>query len=176
MSGFALYPKERHWWSFADYGAVLSTVQRLGARRVLEFGPGSSTLALVEGGAIAVDTCEDDPKWLAVHQARIAREFAGLVFVHRYTWADPLVIPELEGRRYDLALIDGPHDTPRRPVVVEYCLQRCTAVLVPLEEFKVSSPPLRPHVLRLAEQYGASLEIWETGYTSGSFALLDRRG
>ena len=172
MSGFALYPVEKHWWSFNDYRAVLDTVRRLGARRVLEFGPGSSTLALVEGGAELIDTCEDDPKWYDVHRSRVGRQFSPVVNVHRYTWADPLVIPELEGYRYDLALIDGPHDTPRRPVVLDYCMARCSHVLIPTEDYKVASPPLRPHIARLAQAHGATVEIWETGPLSGSFALL----
>lgn len=171
-SRFALYPEEKHWWSFTDYGAVVDTVRRLGARRVLEFGPGSSTLALVEGGATIIDTLEDDPKWLDVYRRRLGMKFPGVVEVRAYTWADPLTIPTVDGERYDMGLIDGPHDTPRRPAVLAYCLGRCSAVLVPTEDYKVSSPPLRPHIHRMAEELGARLEIWETGPTSGSFALL----
>jgi hypothetical protein len=69
-------------------------------------------------------------------------------------------------------LIDGPHDTPRRPVVLEYCLRHCDHVLIPTEDHKVSSPPLRPHIERLAGVFHASLEIVETGPLSGAFALL----
>lgn len=169
---FVFYPEAKHWWSLADYGAVLGTVRALEARTVLEFGPGSSTLALVEGGATKIDTCEDDPKWLEVHRSRLGRKFGGVVEVHAYTWRDPLEIPALEGRRYDMALIDGPHDTPRRPAVLEYCLQRAAAVLIPTEDHKVASPPLRPSIERLAGVYRASLEIVETGALSGAFALL----
>jgi hypothetical protein len=169
---FVLYPTEKHWWSLADYGAVLGTVRAIKARRVLEFGPGSSTLALIEGGASTIDTCEDDPKWLDVYRRRLGMKFAGVVEVRAYTWADPLTIPALDGERYDLALIDGPHDTPRRPAVLEYCLQRCRAVLIPTEDHKVSSPPLRPHIARLADVYRASVEIRETGALSGAFALM----
>jgi len=172
VSGFALYPVAKHWWSLTDYGAVLDTVRRLGAKRVIEFGPGSSTLALVEGGAEQVDTCEDDRKWYDVHRSRVGRQFAPVVSVHLYTWGDPLTIPALEGRRYDMAMIDGPHDTPRRPVVIEYCMARAAAVLIPTEDYKVSSPPLRPHIARIAAAHGATVEVWDTGPTSGSFALI----
>lgn len=172
MSEFALYPEEKHWWSFSDYRAVLETCRRLAPARVLEFGPGSSTLALVEGGARVIDTCEDDPAWYDVHRSRVGVHFAGVVNVIRYTWADPLTIPRVDDQRYDMALIDGPHDTPRRPVVLEYCMARARAVLIPTEDYKVESPPLRPHIHRIAAAFGASLEIWDTGPTSGSFALL----
>jgi hypothetical protein len=169
---FVLYPAEAHWWSYNDYAAVVGTVRALRARSILEFGPGSSTLALMEAGAKSIDTCEDDPDWLEVHRARLAVKFAGLVAIHAYTWADPLSIPSLDDRRFDLALIDGPHDTPRRPAVIEYCLQRATAVLFPTEDHKVSSPPIRPHIPRLASIYRASVEIRETGPLSGAFALM----
>lgn len=169
---FALYPAEKHWWSYADYGAVLGTVRALAPRTVLEFGPGSSTLALVEGGARSIDALEDDPIWLEVHRGRLGRKFAGLVELHAYTWADPLTIPKIDDRRYDLALIDGPHDTPRRPAVLEYCLRRAAAVLIPTEDHKVASPPLRPAIAALADRYRASLEIRATGPLSGAFALL----
>lgn len=169
---FALYPEARHWWSLEDYGAVLGTVRALEPRTVLEFGPGSSTLALVEGGARSIDSCEDDPKWFGVHRCRIGVKYYGLLALHAYTWADPLTIPVIDDRHYDLALIDGPHDTPRRPAVLEYCLQRASAVLIPTEDHKVASPPLRPSILRLAEKYRASLEIRATGPLSGAFALL----
>jgi hypothetical protein len=169
---YELYPVERHWWSMADYGAVLGTVRALEARTVLEFGPGSSTLAIIEGGATRITSCEDDPKWLAVHRSRIGREFAGILELVAYTWRDPLSIPAIDHRVYDLAMIDGPHETPRRPAVLEYCLQRCRAVLIPTEDHKVSSPPLRPHIARLADVYRASVEIVETGPLSGAFALM----
>lgn len=171
-SPFALYPEEKHWWSFNDYGAVLDVVRARSAKRVLEFGPGSSTLALVEGGATTIDTCEDDPKWLDVYRRRLGMKFPGIVEVRAYTWAAPLTIATVDHERYDLALIDGPHDTPRRPVVLEYCLQRCRAVLIPTEDHKVSSPPLRPHIARLGDVYRASVEIVETGALSGAFALM----
>ena len=61
---FRLYPREEHFCSFADYGAILDTVRRLDAKRVLEFGPGHSTLALVEGGAVlsvVVDAVDELP-------------------------------------------------------------------------------------------------------------------
>ncbi len=131
-----------------------------------------SPLALIEGGATTIDSCEDDPKWLEVHRSRMGRKFAGLLELHAYTWADPLTIPTINPRRYDLGLIDGPHDTPRRPAVLEYCLHRCRAVLIPTEDYKVASPPLRPHIDRLAGVFDASVEIVETGPLSGAFALL----
>jgi hypothetical protein len=169
---FALYPEARHWWSLADYGAVLDTMLERKPRRVLEFGPGSSTLALIEGGARTVDTCEDSPDWAAVYEDRLQGKYPEVVHVHRYTWSDQLSIPAIDGQTYDLALIDGPLGTDRRPTVVEYCLDRCEAVLLPTED---SNPRLRQFLHELAEARGLDLVIRETGPLSGGFALLTKR-
>lgn len=172
MSGFRLYPRAEHWWSLADYGAVLAVMQERRPKRVLEFGPGSSTLALIEGGAELVDACEDDPKWEAVYRARLEERFPDVVTIVPYTWSDPVSIPQLERESYDLALIDGPRTTENRVAVVRYCIERCGAVLVPLEEQAPGLGYLRPHVIRLAEEYGCELTLTQTGPLAGGFALL----
>lgn len=174
MTGpFALYPEERHWWSFADYGAVLDVMRRLKPTRVLEFGPGSSTLALIEGGATHIDAYEDDPVWAVTYEERLQRKFLGTVFIHRYDWADPLTIPAVDDQRYDLALVDGPLGTDRRPVVVRYCLDRCHAVLVPTED---RNPSYRQTLYTIATERNWDIVVTETGPLSGGFALLTPKG
>lgn len=168
---FRLYPEEQHWCSFSDYGAILDVTERLRPKRVLEFGPGSSTLALVEGGAESIDCCEDKPAWEAVHRERLERRFPGVVRIHDYVWSDPLQIPTLFGKQYDLALIDGPRETTRRPAVIEYALQRCSAVVVCTEDHNCA-PFLRPIILDLAAKHGRAVEIMETGPLAGGFAVL----
>lgn len=172
MSAFALYPVAQHWWSFSDHAAVLSVMERLKPARVLEFGPGSSTLALVEGGATRIDTCEDDPKWAAVYEERLQRRFPSVVRIIRYDWSGLLSITEVDDERYDLALIDGPRDTERRPSVIAYALERCAAVLVPTEDANPEDAGLRQIVLDLAAAARRSVEVWDTGPLSGGFALI----
>lgn len=171
---FALYPVERHWCSFADYGAVLDVMQRLRPELVLEFGPGSSTLALIEGGAHHIDTCEDNPDWSEVYEERLMRAFPSIVKLHRFTLSDPLTIPVIDQQYYDLALIDGPLGTDARQPVVRYAMDRCRAVLAPTED---GNPKFRPFLVNLADERGWRIEIVETGPLSGGFALLtpDRR-
>lgn len=173
MRTFRLYPRERHWWSFNDYEGVLSVMERLRPRSVLEFGPGSSTLALVEGGAEHVDTCEDEPVWYGRHLEGIVADYPGVVTAHLYQFSDPLVVPGVEGQAFDLALIDGPRMTERRPAVIRYALDRCSAVLVPME-----GPPencyLRPHLDAFAAEAGRRMEIIPTGPLSYAMALLER--
>lgn len=166
---FTLYPKERHWWSFNDYGAVLDTMLALKPKRVLEFGPGSSTLALIEGGATHIDTLEDAEDWAQVYEERLAKRYPSIVRLHRYAWADPLSIKAIDQQRYDLALIDGPLGTDSRGAVVRYCLDRCKAVLVPTES---KNPGFREEIMRIAASGPYPIEIRETGPLSGAFALI----
>lgn len=170
MTGpFRLYPEERHWWSFNDYGAVLDVMRERTPARVLEFGPGSSTLALIEGGAAHIDTCEDNPDWATVYEERLARKFLGQVFLHRYSWSDPITIPSIDDQRYELALIDGPLGTQHRGPVVRYAMARCDAVLVPTEDL---NRHFRQELKDIAASAGWQIAIRETGPLSGGFALL----
>lgn len=166
---FKLYPEERHWWSMSDYGAVLGVMRELQPKRVLEFGPGSSTLALIEGGATSIDTCEDNEDWARVYDERLVGRFPEIVRLHRYVWGDPIYVHGVDGQRFDLALIDGPLGTPQRPPVVRYCLERCDAVLVPTEDL---NPSFRQSLKAIARETGWRIEIWETGPLSGGFALM----
>lgn len=167
---YRLYPEERHWWSMNDYGAVLDVVRKLGAKRILEFGPGSSTLALIEGGATTIDTCEDDPDWAQVYEERLQAVYPDIVRVHRYAWLTPLRVPSVDNASYDLALIDGPLGTNRRPEVIRYALTRCRSVLAPTE---TKNRALLEAIREIAaETPDVTLETWETGPLSGGFALL----
>jgi hypothetical protein len=180
VSDFRLYPPTRfpcNWWSASDYAAVLETMSERRPARVLEFGPGSSTLALIEGGAAHVDTCEDNPEWAEVYEERLARQFPTAddpttVTVHRYAYNLPIAIPAIDGRTYDLALIDGPHGTDSRPPVVDYCMDRCAAVLSPTED---GNPAFRQALIAIAALRGWDITIRETGPLSGGFALLTPR-
>lgn len=175
MRTFALFPEETHFWSFTDYQAVLDVMARLKPVRVLEFGPGSSTLALVEGGAQIVDACEDDAAWAGIYEDRLAKRFPDVVQIHRYVYYDPMLIPAIEGQAYDLALIDGPHRTQTRRAPLVFALRRCAHVLMPTEDGTPGHQSLRPMITEEAERHAFEIEWMETGPTSGGFALLTRR-
>lgn len=175
MSGFRLFPEATHFWSLADYGAVLDVMKRLHPKTVLEFGPGSSTLALIEGGAQHIDCLEDDPDWFEVYRVRLAEVYPDIITLLGYTFSDPLRLPTPR-IRFDLALVDGPFGTAQRPAAIDYALQHCAAVLVPTEEWREDriqpEKGLRSVIATLATKYGRSVEIMETGPLSGAFALL----
>lgn len=128
MRTFRLFPADYSWWTFADYDSLLTAIERFRPKRVLEFGPGGSTLALIEGGAQSVDSCEDDPEWLATYQTRIAAKHPA-IRLHPFTNADPLRIPALDGQWFDLAFIDGPKRTPTRAAAIAYARERAGVVL-----------------------------------------------
>lgn len=156
MSEFALYPVEQRWWSFNDYRGLMNLTRRFAPKTVLEFGPGSSTLALIEGDAGRIDSMEDNPVWLERHRG--LEKYPGVRLVP-YTWSDPLVLPPT---RYDMAFIDGPLRTENRVAVLEACLDRCDVTICPAEE-RMDRAYLVPHVERLAKKYGRTLEWVETG-------------
>lgn len=166
MSRFRLYEDNARWCSEADYAAIFNVTQRLRPAKVLEFGPGWSTLALIEGGAETIDAYESEFHWAAHWSDKL--RVHGRVTLRVYHCADPLSIPPADGERYDLGLVDGPRETHRRPAVIRYCLERCARVLVPLECNEGST---------LLTDFCASLsarekEFWDTGPLAGSWALL----
>lgn len=168
---FSLYPEATSWWSFADYATVLTVMGRLTPKRVLEFGPGSSTLALIEGGAELVDCCEDDPVWFATYCTRLEDVYPA-VHMRPYNLSALLSIPGVDNQRYDLALIDGPRETARRAAVVGYAMERCAHVLVPLE-CAGGSLIMRETVTHFARLYRRPVEWMEdTGPLAGAFALV----
>lgn len=129
MRNFRLFPADYSWWKFEDYESLLTAAERFRPRRVLEFGPGGSTLALVEGGATSIDSCEDDAKWLETYSQRIGAAHGGIVRFHAFVNGDPVSIPALDGARFDLAFIDGPKQTPTRLPAIRYAQAHADVVL-----------------------------------------------
>lgn len=173
MTGpFRLFSQPEHFCSFADYGHILETTRRIKPRSVLEFGPGWSTLALIEGGANSIESCEDDRAWAATWRERIEVAHRAIVQIHEYRWPHlPFALRNAARPRYfDLALVDGPHDLSLRPAVVAHCLAVCDWILVPTEESE--GPALRAEVLGLAVKAGREVEWNETGPLAGGYALV----
>lgn len=167
----ALVTEDARWWAMNDHRAVVEIMRQTEARHVLEFGPGTSTLSLIEGGATSIDTCEDDPEWAAVYEERLVKRFPGIMRLHRYQWAPQLAIPTVDENIYDLALIDGPHGAERRPAALRYAMGRALWVLMPTED-GATETPLRPIIRAIAEEAGRHVEFLETGPLSGGFALV----
>lgn len=121
---FALYRKETRWWSFADHENLMQALDRFQPRRVLEFGPGASTLAFVEHGVAHVDAYEDDPAYMRVHLERLGMYPA--VHLHPYVVG---AVPEVSAQRYDVAFVDGPRHTGTRLPIL-HLARRCAEVVL----------------------------------------------
>ena len=95
-----------------DRAAIEAEVERLGARAVLEFGPGASTRLFLEAGVSRIVTCEYSDEWFR----KAVREWGGdpRVEVRRFTNApEPPVAGDPLGA-FDLALVDSPIGSNRR--------------------------------------------------------------
>lgn len=103
---FKLYKIERGTFPFPDYGFLLKAAT--GAKSALEFGPGISTLALIEAGVPDIVTLEHDPEWLG--KAVEALKAYPQCRVLGYDNVAPEALCEaLNGHpQFDLAFVDSP--------------------------------------------------------------------
>lgn len=106
-SPYLLYKVEQAIMPFDDYGAIVSECRRIGAETAIEFGPGSTTLALFEGGCRSVISYEYDPMWIDKSLARI-----GPVKPENVEWEirkfENVPVIELDCPRVDIAVVDSP--------------------------------------------------------------------
>lgn len=109
---FRLYPVEHRIFEFCDYGALIDECHRVDARRVIEFGPGISTLAMVEAGVERIHTYEYQDRWFA--QARELLRGHPHVSVHRYRNEPEVAVRGQSEMKFDLAFVDSPLGVPSR--------------------------------------------------------------
>jgi hypothetical protein len=100
---YKLYKKERSTLHFADYGEIMSAVA--GMKSVLEFGPGLTTLALIEAGVPKIVSLESDPEWLEKQREEL--KAYPQVELHSFEDEVPVRI-NAELGKFDLALVDSP--------------------------------------------------------------------
>lgn len=106
---FRLYQHERSVFGFDDYGALISEVGRTGAKKVLEFGPGVSTLAFVEANCSEITTLEYQARWITAAKNRLW-QFKN-VKILPYENKPEIIIPDLESSRFDMIFVDSPMGT-----------------------------------------------------------------
>uniref|UniRef100_A0A7C4LLN1 Class I SAM-dependent methyltransferase n=1 Tax=Schlesneria paludicola TaxID=360056 RepID=A0A7C4LLN1_9PLAN len=86
-------------------------IRKADIRSVLEFGPGRSTLMFAAAGCEVWSAEYND--WWFEHYRRLFAEMPAIHLI-RFQNAPLIEIPELDGRRFDLAFIDSPagHEFP----------------------------------------------------------------
>jgi hypothetical protein len=99
---YELYKEDSLTFQFKDYGILLNAAK--GAKSALEFGPGSSTLALIEAGVPKIVTCEYDPGWREIAKEKFAQypQVTVIPFLD-----EPEAKADIEGE-FDLAFVDSP--------------------------------------------------------------------
>lgn len=103
---FRLYQHERSVFGFDDYGALISEIKRIDARKVLEFGPGVSTLAFIEAGCTEILTLEHQARWRASAKNRFWQHRQ--VKILPYVNEPEISLPDLEKSRFDMIFVDSP--------------------------------------------------------------------
>ena len=113
---FKLYPRQLSTLPFIDYAFIIEEVKRLGAKTALEFGPGYTTLALIEAGVEKIVSLEDNREWAAKKR----EEFAPYpqVTVAHYDNKPQVTADPIAAQEFDLAIVDAPagftHKIPGR--------------------------------------------------------------
>lgn len=109
---FLLYSNEATVFDFDDYAGLLNETRRIGAKKVLEFGPGFSTLALLEAGCTDITSLENSPIWLN----RAKRRLRQYQYVHLGTYQDVpnMSLPGLDDdhQQFDMIFVDSPPGNP----------------------------------------------------------------
>lgn len=106
---FKLYTVEEGRFPFIDYGELIKYAS--GAKSALEFGPGLSTLALIEAGVKHIVTCEHDPEW---HRRSVEslKPYPQCRVLHYDNVAPEANVEALkDNEQFDLAFVDSPSGT-----------------------------------------------------------------
>jgi hypothetical protein len=99
---FKLYTEQKPTFPFVDYGMLVK--EATGVKSALEFGPGISTLALIEAGVERIVTLEHDPIWFD----KAVKQFKDYPQVEVRPYKDePVVEADVEGK-FDIAFVDSP--------------------------------------------------------------------
>jgi tRNA A58 N-methylase Trm61 len=152
---FELFREERAVFTFDDYAAVMGAVR--GMKRIMEFGPGASTLAMIEAGVEHIVSAECDPKWEAAASERL-REYidAKRVEIVRFTNTVPVTFsPEVEGP-FDLVFVDSPVGIEARSAVRHIGQTNCSRLNTMMAAIELAPVVLLHDAKRRGEQ--ATLE------------------
>lgn len=143
-----------------DAETFKAEIDRIGAKSVLEFGPGDSTQVFLDLGIERVVTCEHKEKWLEEAKKRFGSE--PRVKVVSYTDTVPVTVPDLGDEKFDLALVDSPQGFYPMRVAhkgMEDC-SRLNTCLFALERAKV----VLLHDATRPLERGTLGRLWAAGY------------
>lgn len=103
---FELYTQERGTFPFIDYAELMGYARN--AKSALEFGPGISTLALVEAKVPEIVTLEHASQWRQDARRRL-KQFPSVQVLEYKNVAPVALCASLNGHpQFDLAFVDSP--------------------------------------------------------------------
>jgi hypothetical protein len=122
---FELFKAEQNVFTFDDYGSLMRAVS--GAKRVFEFGPGASTLAMIEVGVGAIVSAECNREWRVKAEDRL-REFidTGRVEIIGFTNSCPVEFDAPIVGEFDLAFVDSPVGIEARSAIRHRGQENCS--------------------------------------------------
>lgn len=103
---FRLYKREQSVLTFEDYAILIGEAKRTNAKRILEFGPGNSTLAWIEAGCDSIVSLEHNARWMETAKTKLGQYLN--VQLKFYKNTPEITLPELNGKTFDLAFVDSP--------------------------------------------------------------------
>lgn len=155
------YPKENlEFWGWAvarqDFDVLVCMTRFLNAKRILEFGPWTSTYAFIMWGANYIHSYEEDPdfadKW--------SKEF------EKYPWITIFKYPEYEDPEieYDIAFVDGPRgsDHLSRFDALKYAVKHARVTILHDSKRDWENESLEELVKQWYEMYHMDTLVWMT--------------
>jgi hypothetical protein len=142
-----------------DKADLAREVERVGAKSVLEFGPGDSTQTFLDIGVEKIVTCENIDKWLGVAKDRFKKDKR--VTVLKFEDEFPVTVDGLGDEMFDIGFVDAPKGfNPVRKVhpgfadcsrlnTLAFALDRCKVVLL--------------HDAKRPLERGSLGRLWSTG-------------
>jgi len=90
----------------SEHDLLAEDARKLHLRKILEFGPGVSTLAFIQAGANTITSLEYNPEWVAKYADKfsIYRQVRVLLFEN----TPHISVPETDDERYDACFVDSP--------------------------------------------------------------------
>jgi hypothetical protein len=159
---FELFRVEQGVFTFDDYGSLMRAVS--GAKRVFEFGPGASTLAMIEAGVEKIVSAECSLEWRAKAEDRL-REFvtSGRVKIIGFTNTCPVEFDAPILGVFDVAFVDSPVGIEARSAVRHKGQENCSRLNSIMSALELAPVVLLHDAKRRGEQ-NALRRVEELGH------------
>jgi hypothetical protein len=148
---FDLFKTEQNVFTFDDYGSLMRAVS--GAKRVFEFGPGASTLAMIEAGVESIVSAECNREWRKKAEDRLRESIeAGRVEIIGFTNSCPVEFDAEIIGEFDIAFVDSPVGIEARSAVRHKGQENCSRLNTVISALELAPIVLLHDAKRRGEQ------------------------